>query len=63
MLKRIAAERQLKIPDEQLDQIAPILETLFQQVRQALDHDLSTTDPVLTFRCDAGISPGEFDER
>jgi hypothetical protein len=51
MWQRIAALRQFDIPGEQLEQIVPLLETLFQQVRQALDHDLSTTDPALTFRC------------
>ncbi len=63
MWQRIAALRAFGIPDEQLADIVPILEVLSEQVRQALDRDLSTTEPALTFRCDVRLTPGGFDER
>lgn len=63
MWQRIAALRAFGIPDDQLAEIVPILEALSEQVRQALDRDLSTTEPALTFRCDVRLSPEEFDQR
>ncbi len=63
MWERIAALREFGIPDDQLKEIVPILEALSKQVRRALDRDLSTTEPALTFRCDVRLSPPEFDER
>jgi hypothetical protein len=50
--KTLAQERRFDIPDHQLEAIAPALEALYETVRPALDRDLSTIDPVLTFRPD-----------
>jgi hypothetical protein len=63
MWQRIAALRQFNSPSEQLEAITPVLEALFQQVGKALDRDLSTTEPALTFRCDVRLTPGGLDER
>jgi hypothetical protein len=49
-LKTAAEAFDLDIPEDQLEEIQPVLDELIQRVRRALDHDLSTVDPVTAFR-------------
>ncbi len=46
----------LNIPDQQLETISPVLDSLWSETRRTLDRDLSSIDPVLTFRPDIGVS-------
>ncbi len=57
MWKTIAQSLGLNIPDDQLDRIAPVLDALWKGTRQALDRDLSATDPAILFRADLGGEP------
>ncbi len=50
MLKPIAEALDLRIPDEQLEEIEPVLDELMQAIRPALDRDLATIDPVTRFQ-------------
>ena len=54
MWKNIAQALGLNIPEEQWNAISPILDALWSQTRQALDRDLSSVDPALTFHPDLG---------
>ena len=50
MWKNIAQALNLKIPEAQLDQIAPVLDVLWDQTRRALDRDLSAIEPAVKFQ-------------
>ncbi len=50
MLKPIAETLNINIPDEQLDEIEPVLDELMRDIRRALDRDLATIDPVTRFQ-------------
>ena len=50
MLKPIAEALDLRIPDEQLEEIEPVLDGLMPVIRRSLDRDLSTIDPVTHFQ-------------
>ena len=50
MLKPIAEALDLRIPDEQLEEIEPVLDELMQIIRRSLDRDLATIDPVTRFQ-------------
>ena len=54
MWKNIAQALGLNIPEQQLDSISPVLDTLWTQTRSALDRDLSHLDPALTFHPNLG---------
>ncbi|MBI3696410.1 MAG: hypothetical protein HY238_16425 [Acidobacteria bacterium] len=54
MWKNIAQALGLSIPEQQLEAISPVLDSLWSQTRQALDRDLSRVDPALTFHPDLG---------
>jgi hypothetical protein len=49
MWKNIAEALDLKIPEAQLDRIAPVLDVLWEQTRRALDRDLSAIEPAIKF--------------
>ena len=49
-VKQAAEALQFDIPEAELDAIAPILEDIVAKTAQALNKDLSTTDPVHSFR-------------
>ena len=49
MWKNIAQSLNLKIPEAQLDQIAPVLDVLWEQTRRVLDRDLSAIEPAIKF--------------
>ena len=49
-VKQAAEAWRFDIPDEELDAIVPIVEELARMTARALDRDLSTTDPVHSFR-------------
>lgn len=57
MWKSIAQALGLNIPESQLDAISPVLDALWKGARQALDRDLSSVDPAVTFRPDLGVEP------
>ena len=50
IIKQAAEAWRFDIPDEELDAIVPIVEELVDKTARALDRDLSTTDPVHSFR-------------
>ena len=50
IVKQAAEAWRFDIPDEELDAIVPIVEELARTTARALDRDLSTTDPVHSFR-------------
>ena len=50
MWKQMAEAMQLNIPEAELERAAAILESLYENVRPALDRDLSTIEPVADFR-------------
>ncbi len=50
MLKSAAETLNINIPDEQLDEIEPVLDELMRDIRRALDRDLATIDPVTRFQ-------------
>ena len=52
MWKKIAQEMNLQIPDEEMEVISGLLDRLHAQLRPALDRDLSTPEPVGSFRPD-----------
>lgn len=52
MVKQLAKVLGRNIPEDELERIAPVLEDLLAGVETALDWDLSTTDPMFTFRPD-----------
>ena len=54
MWKNIAQALSLNIPEQQLDAISPVLDSLWAETRRALDRDLSRIDPALTFHPDLG---------
>jgi hypothetical protein len=56
MWKSMAQALGLNIPDQQLETISPVLDSLWSETRRTLDRDLSSIDPVLTFRPDIGVS-------
>ncbi|MBI3668151.1 MAG: hypothetical protein HY236_18280 [Acidobacteria bacterium] len=58
MWKNIAQALGLQIPDDQLEKISPTLDALWTATRRALDRDLSSVEPALTFHADLG-SEGE----
>ena len=49
-VKQAAEAWRFDIPDEELDAIRPIVEEVADKTTRALDRDLSTTDPVHSFR-------------
>ena len=49
MWKNIAQALDLKIPEAQIDRIAPVLDVLWDQTRRALDRDLSAIEPAIKF--------------
>lgn len=49
-VKQAAEAWQFDIPEEELDAIRPIVEEVVDKTARALDRDLSTTDPVHSFR-------------
>ena len=57
MWKNIAQSLNLKIPEAQLDQIAPVLDVLWEQTRRALDRDLSAIEPAVKFHPDPRGEP------
>ena len=50
MWKQMAEAMQLNIPEAELERAAAILESLYENVRPALDRDLSTIEPAADFR-------------
>ncbi len=52
MWKNIAQGLGIGIPEAQLETISPVLDALWAGTRNALDRDLSTIDPAITFRPD-----------
>jgi len=50
MWKQMAEAMQLNIPEAELERAAAILESLYENVRPALDRDLSTIEPAAVFR-------------
>ena len=50
MWKQMAEAMRLNIPDAELEKTAAILESLYEDVRPALDRDLSTVEPAADFR-------------
>ena len=57
MWKSIAQALGLGIPEQQLDAISPVLDSLWSQTRKAVDRDLSRVDPAITFRPDLEVEP------
>lgn len=57
MWKNIARALGLDIPEQQLDTISAVLDSLWSQARKALDRDLSSIDPAVTFHPDLGAEP------
>ena len=57
MWKNIAQALGLNIPQAQLDTLSPVLDALWAGARRALDRDLSSIDPAITFRPDLGVEP------
>ncbi len=49
MWKNIAQALDLKIPEAELDRIAPVLDVLWDQTRRALERDLSAIEPAIEF--------------
>lgn len=49
-VKQAAEAWQFDIPEAELEAITPILEDVVAKTAQALDKDLSTTDPIHSFR-------------
>ena len=49
MLKSVAEALNINVPDDQLEDIEPLLDDLMKNIRRALDRDLSTIDPVTRF--------------
>ncbi len=56
MWKQIAKALGLNIPEQQLDTISPVLDTLWTDTRRALDRDLSSIDPAVDFHADLGAN-------
>jgi hypothetical protein len=54
MWKTIAQALRLGVPEQQLDAIGPILDSLWTDTRRVLDRDLSLTDPAITFQAGLG---------
>lgn len=50
MWQKIAEAYGFRLPKERIDAITPTLNDLREQVRAALDRDLSTEEPVGVFR-------------
>ena len=50
MWKQMAEAMQLNIPEAELERAAATLESLYKNVRPALDRDLSTIEPAAAFR-------------
>ena len=50
MWKQMAEAMRLNIPDAELERAAAVLESLYEDVRPALDRDLSTIEPAADFR-------------
>ena len=50
MWKQMAEAVQLNIPEAELERAAAILKSLYENVRPALDRDLSTIEPAAVFR-------------
>ena len=50
MLKPIAEALDVRIPDEQLQEIEPLLGSLMPIIRRSLDRDLAPIDPVTRFQ-------------
>ena len=50
MWKQMAEAMQLNIPEAELERAAAILESLYENIRPALDRDLSTIEPAADFR-------------
>ncbi len=50
MWKTIAQVLRFGIPEQQLDAISPILDSLWTDTRRVLDRDLSVTDPAIIFQ-------------
>jgi len=57
MWKTISQAMGLTIPPEQLEAISPALDALWSGARRALDRDLSTVDPAVTFRPELEVEP------
>ena len=49
---RMAEEMDLRIPNEEMEAVSAVLDRLYSDLRPALDRDLSTIEPVGTFRPD-----------
>lgn len=49
-VKQAAEAWRFDIPTEELDAIGPIVEELMNKTARTLDRDLSSTDPVPSFR-------------
>ena len=49
---RIAEEMGLRIPKEEIEALSAVLERLYDDLRPAFDRDLSTIEPVGSFRPD-----------
>ena len=54
MWKSIAQALGLNIPDQQMDAISPVLDSLWAQTRRALDRDLTSVDPAVSFHAEMG---------
>ena len=52
MWKNIAQDMDLQIPDDEMEAISRLLDRLHDELRPAFDRDLSTTEPVGSFRPD-----------
>ena len=57
MWKNIAASLGFPTPEQQLNAISPVLDSFWAEARRALDRDLSSTDPAITFHADLGVQP------
>lgn len=57
MWKNIAQALGLTIPEQQLDNISPVLDALWRDARRALDRDLSQVEPAIVFRPELGVEP------
>lgn len=57
MWKNIAAALGFPTPEQQLNAISPVLDSFWAEARRALDRDLSSSDPAITFHADLGVQP------
>jgi hypothetical protein len=54
MWNEMAQALGLKLPADQVERIAPVLDAMWKATRQVLDRDLSATEPAIVFRAETG---------